>query len=60
MATTKWPERVRLPRGRHIHAVGYPAGSADRITACNRNAEAGEFLDDHSPVTCPTCQRMTG
>ncbi|AKZ60812.1 hypothetical protein SAM23877_p103 (plasmid) [Streptomyces ambofaciens ATCC 23877] len=57
--TTSWPERVRLPRGRHTHAVGYAAGHADRVTACARNAEPGDFLDDDSPITCPACQRVT-
>jgi hypothetical protein len=57
--TTRYPERVRLSRGHHTHAAGYRPGYADRITACDRNAEAGEFLDDDSPVTCPACQRTT-
>ncbi|MCX5000973.1 hypothetical protein [Streptomyces longwoodensis] len=56
---TKWPERVRLPRGRHTHAAGYVPGFADRITTCGRNAEPGTFLDDNSPITCPACQRTT-
>ncbi|MER0477072.1 hypothetical protein ABR737_01635 [Streptomyces sp. Edi2] len=58
--STKWPERVRLPRGRHTHAAGYASGFADRVTACNRIAEDGEFLADDNPVTCPACQRATG
>ncbi|MFD4596737.1 hypothetical protein ACFWPQ_01765 [Streptomyces sp. NPDC058464] len=55
-----YPERVRLPRGRHTHAVGYTPGSADRVTACDLNAEHGEFLDDDTPITCPACARATG
>lgn len=57
---TKWPERVRLPRGRHTHAAGYAPGYADRVTACERNAETGKFQDDDSPITCPACKRITG
>jgi hypothetical protein len=56
---TKWPERVRLPRGHHTHAAGYASGRADRITPCDRNAEGGTYLPDDSPVTCPACKRAT-
>ncbi|MGW5711570.1 hypothetical protein [Streptomyces olivaceus] len=57
--SAKWPERVKLPRGRHTHAVGYAVGHSDRVTACDRNAEAGDFLPDNAPVTCPACRRTT-
>ncbi|MGW3197164.1 hypothetical protein ACWDBD_21750 [Streptomyces sp. NPDC001118] len=56
----EWPERVRLPRGRHTHGAGYAPGFADRITACGRNAEGGEFLDGDGPITCPACKRAAG
>ena len=56
----KWPERVRLRGGRHTHAAGYRPGRADRITPCDKIAEDGTFLPDDSPITCPTCQRITG
>ncbi|MFB8393624.1 hypothetical protein [Streptomyces yangpuensis] len=52
-------ERVRLRGGRVAHKVIYVAGHADRRTACGKNAEDGDFLDDGTPVTCATCNRTS-
>jgi len=54
---TSTRERVRLRGGRHVHAVVYRPGHTDRQTACGRNAEDGTFLDDGTPITCPSCTR---
>jgi hypothetical protein len=52
-------EKARLRGGRHVHAVVYPSGHADRYTACGRYAEDGTFLDEDAPVTCPACIRAS-
>lgn len=55
------PTRVKLQRGRSVHAVGFAKrradGSAYVVAECDKSGDAGEFLPDDSPVTCTPCQR---
>lgn len=51
MAT--YPDRVRLPRGKHVHA----AESVNTTTACRKHfdLDIADWLDEAQPVTCPKC-----
>lgn len=51
MAT--FPDRVRFPRGKHIHA----AKSVPTVTACRKHfdLDSADWFDEDEPVTCPKC-----
>jgi hypothetical protein len=52
------PYRIRLPRGKNIHAVGSRPGFPDGVTACGTVVpENADRLDDDEPATCPKCLR---
>lgn len=50
-----YPDRVRLPRGKHIHA----AQTVPTVTACKKpfDLDAADWYDEGEPVTCPACIR---
>lgn len=54
-------DRVRLPRGRHIHAAGNRPDSPHLVTACKPDQplelDGPEWFDEGESVTCPACLR---
>ncbi|MFE1781259.1 hypothetical protein ACFW9F_01360 [Streptomyces sp. NPDC059506] len=55
-----YPDRIRLPRGRHTHAARFPPGYIAPVTACEPT-EPRDDAEHHdgAPITCPACQRAT-
>ena len=50
-----YPDRIRLPRGKHIHA----AKTIPASTACGTHFDinSARWYDETEPATCPKCLR---
>lgn len=58
MTLQNWPLRIRLRKGRHVHAAQHMHGDESdwTETKCTHEVTMGSvYLDAGTPVTCPGC-----